>query len=119
MCLCKIGINPEGFVILVNGLLVLALVQENISKVIMCLRIIGINPEGFVILINRLLVLALFRENISKVIMCLRKIGINPEGFVKMSKSPLGTRPGSRKHFQGCYVPPQNSDLSAGLRYIG
>jgi hypothetical protein len=67
---------------LVGSLLVLALVQENIPKIIMRLGIIGTNPEGFLILVSGLLVLALLQENVPKVIMCLRIIGIDPEGFL-------------------------------------
>jgi len=63
-----------------NSLLVFALIQENIPKVIMCLGKFGINPGGFVILVGSFLVLNLVRENIPEVIMGLRIIGINPEG---------------------------------------
>ena len=73
MRLRKIGVDPQGFGKLRNGLLILAQVIKNNSQVAMRLRIIGVDPQGFGKLRNGLLVFAQSIKSIPR-LLCGRSL---------------------------------------------
>src|SRR5208283_57404 len=79
-------VEPDGFVVVSNGLVVILLGAPGIATTTVGAFIPGIEPDGFVVVSNGLVVILLVAPDNATGVISACMPGIEPDGFVAVSK---------------------------------